>query len=848
MKSTKAGIVLPFCLFAVTYIAFAQPHRQVPQKLPAIKIKTAAPTPEQLFLNPPESAKPGVLWMWMGANVSESGITKDLEALKEEGFNSTTIQGLADICNPWACQIAKDPTPDIVAWTEPWWKLVKHAAVESKRLGMTMGLFNGAGYATSGGVWITPELSMQELCWSQKVVSGKHSHMNIELSRPKVNLRANERFPAYNHKTGLIEMPEIPERATYYKDIAVLAMPARDTVLKRQVIDLTELMTPDGKLFWDVPEGDWVIYRFGHTTMGAQVQPAQWQAMGLECDKMSEEAVSFHIDHIINEMKSHLGDMIGKTVDHVYLDSYEENDATWTPKMRQEFSSRRGYDILPYLPTFAGRTVEGRAQTDRFKLDFGSTVQDLYRDVYFTTIANKLKAAHLNFQCEAYGGPWREDDVLPLVSNVMGEFWTNDGVYSPYELENVITSLRHTNHNILEAEAMTGQPADSKWSETPAWLKPVTDEAFCIGVNKLVLHRFVEQPWDSKYLPGASMGQWGTHFDRTQTWWKPAKAMVKYWQRCEALLQWGHYEPASVADFGLELGNMDMVVKNIHRKGSDGDIWFVANTSHYPGHAECTFNVTGMQPELWDAVTGSRRDLTQFQQKGGKTIIDLNFDDAQSFFIVFRKKIAAPATDKPNFALANTILNFDGPWTVKFDAAWGGPETPVKFDALTDWTKNDNKGIKYYSGTAVYSKSFTMPAAALKNKQPLYLDLGTVSCIAKVFVNDKEVGVVWTAPWKINIPASLLKPNNELKIEVTNVWANRLIGDEQEPEDMKWSPSMYIYNSGQYLKEFPDWFLENKPRPSKGRYCFTTWNYFNKNSKLYPSGLLGPVRILELGD
>ncbi|MDP9079206.1 MAG: hypothetical protein M3O71_17395 [Bacteroidota bacterium] len=809
--------------------------------------KPATNDPEQLFSNPPEAAKPGVLWMWMGANVSKSGITKDLEALKEEGFNSTTMLGLADITNPWGVPIGKDPTPDVIAWTEPWWKLVRHAAEESKRLGMTMGMFNGAGYATSGGVWITPELSMQQLSWSQKTIHGKKGKQEIELDRPKVDPRSNARFPSYNPKNGKIEMPEIPERKTYYKDIAVLAMPTKDTVSKSLIIDLTQLMTPDGKLEWDAPDGNWTIYRFGHTTMGAQVQPAQWQAAGFECDKMNKEAVEFHLNHVIGEMKSHLGDLVGKTVDHVYFDSYEENDATWTPKMREEFTSRRGYDLLPFLATFAGRTIEGREQTDRFRQDFALTVQDLYRDVYFTTIAKKLKAANLKFQSESYGGPWRVDEVVPLVSNEMGEFWTHDGIYSPYLIDDVIWSLRQSKQNVLSAEAFTGQPADSKWSETPAWLKPVGDEAFCAGVNKIIIHRFVQQPWDNKYLPGATMGQWGTHFDRTQTWWKPAKAMVHYLQRCEAVLQWGHYVPGSLDDFGLHLSNMDMVVKNIHRKENNTDIYFVANTSHYPGQADCTFNVTGMQPELWDPVSGNMRDLNEFTQKNGKTTINLSFDDAQSFFIVFRKKtINLGLVHKPNFIASKPLLNIDGPWIVKFDAAWGGPATAVKFDVLTDWTKNDDKGIKYYSGTAVYTRSFNIPASDLaKLHKTVYINLGTVNSIAKVFVNNQEAGVVWTAPWRINIPSYILKTINEIRIEVTNVWANRLIGDEQEPDDMKWLPNQYLYNSGQSLKEFPDWFLNNTPRPSKGRYCFTTWNYFDNHSKLSPSGLLGPVRIEE---
>ena len=128
----------------------------------------------------------------------------------------------------------------------------------------------------------------------------------------------------------------------------------------------------------------------------------------------------------------------------------------------------------------------------------------------------------------------------------------------------------------------------------------------------------------------------------------------------------------------------------------------------------------------------------------------------------------------------------------------------------------------------------------------LYLYLGTVRHVAHVVLNNKDLGTIWTAPWKVQIPRGLLKAGgNELVIRVTNVWANRLIGDEQQPPDMEWLPNMYFYNSGNYLKEFPDWFLQHQPRPSKGRYTFTTWNYFDKTSPLISSGLLGPVRVVN---
>ena len=800
--------------------------------------------PAKYFLSPPESAKPGVLWMWMGCNISKAGITKDLEALKKEGFNRTTMFSLADITTPWAGVIGKSPTPEIISWTEPWWKLVRFAAMESKRLGMDFGMYNGAGYESSGGVWITPELSMQEICWSQHKVEGGE-HVSTALARPDVDPHANQDFPVYDPEAGVADKPIIPARKTYYEDIAVLALPSNGNVTKDQVIDLTSKMLTDGHLEWDVPAGEWTIYRFGHTTRGTLIQPAQWQATGLECDKMSKEAVSFHMDHIIGEIQKHLGDLIGNGFTHVHFDSYEAGTPTWTPKMREEFLRRRGYDLLPYLPSFAGRMIGSKQDSLKFQNDFQATIEDLYGDVYFKTISEKLKAAHLIFLCEPYGGPWRQDDIMGMIPRVMTEFWTHDGEYSPFELKPTVAALRKSGQNIIEAEAFTGHPSDSKWDENPAWLKPIGDAAFCDGVNRMVLHRFVEQAFDDRYKPGATMGRWGTHFDRTQTWWKPGKAMVLYWQRCQALLQWGTIAKTDSEDFVATDVQGNINLKEIHRHSGNTDIYFVANVSRNAGSATCTFKVSGKQPELWDPVTATMRNLPEFKDENGETSVQLNFDSAQSFFIVFRKsKIRNVKSNARNFPSWKELTTLKGAWNVQFDPAWGGPAKPVNFPSLIDWTTSDVSGIKYFSGTAVYKKTFGIPVVAIKNKQTLYLDLGTVKHIARVYVNNTDLGVIWTAPWRVKIPAGLLKQgNNNLMIEVTNVWANRLIGDEQQPADCKFIPG---YLGGGYsLKEFPDWFLKKQPRPSKGRYCFTTWNYFTKDSPLVASGLLGPVRIIE---
>jgi hypothetical protein len=127
------------------------------------------------------------------------------------------------------------------------------------------------------------------------------------------------------------------------------------------------------------------------------------------------------------------------------------------------------------------------------------------------------------------------------------------------------------------------------------------------------------------------------------------------------------------------------------------------------------------------------------------------------------------------------------------------------------------------------------------------LDLGSVKNLASITLNGKKVGVLWTAPWRIDISSAVIAGENRFEIAVTNVWANRLIGDEQEPADVVWEIGDPKMKGGYFLKEFPDWFLRKEPRPSTGRYTFTTWNYFHKkDSPLSPSGLLGPVRVIAV--
>jgi hypothetical protein len=264
-----------------------------------------------------------------------------------------------------------------------------------------------------------------------------------------------------------------------------------------------------------------------------------------------------------------------------------------------------------------------------------------------------------------------------------------------------------------------------------------------------------------------------------------------------------------------------------HRTGEGWDAYFVSNKRDSVVLAEVTFRVESGTPELWDAVTGRRRALPEYRMKDGMTVVPMVLQPYESYFVVFGERKIRPAGGR-NFPEEHVVKSLAGPWAVSFDTVWGGPAR-VRFDSLYDWTRSKVDGIRYYSGIAHYRKTFVV---SVKSGGRIYLDLGVVKDMARVRLNGVDLGVVWTAPWRVDITDHLRKGNNELDIEVVNRWPNRLIGDERRPDD------------GIKDGKWPEWLTKGFPRTS-GRYTFTTYRHYTKDSPLLPSGLLGPVRVMR---
>ncbi|MDG2179025.1 MAG: glycosyl hydrolase [Algibacter sp.] len=249
-----------------------------------------------------------------------------------------------------------------------------------------------------------------------------------------------------------------------------------------------------------------------------------------------------------------------------------------------------------------------------------------------------------------------------------------------------------------------------------------------------------------------------------------------------------------------------------HRKSDNTDIYFLSNQTNSKQIINPEFRVTNMIPELWQANTGEIRELNDYNSTERFTSVPLKLEPYESVFIVFskdRQNLTSKASLVSNYPIPKTTIDISSNWEVEFDSLRRGPKGSIKLDSLVDWTSFNDKRIKYYSGKAVYTKTFNTDNISKTNQ--VVLDLGSLSAIARVYLNGKEVGGIWTAPYSINITNFIISGKNELKVEVINNWMNRLIGDASLPKSK--------------------------------RQTWCTYNPYKDESELQSSGLLGPITI-----
>jgi|LSQX01.1.fsa_nt_gb hypothetical protein len=485
------------------------------------------------FEAPPDAARPWVYWFWLNGNITAEGITADLEAMARQGIGGVLIM-----------EVDQGAPLGPVAFASPEWrKLFAHVVREAHRLGLEVNMNNDAGWCGSGGPWVRPEHAMQRVVWTETPVSGGAA---VEMTVPQPAAVAG-----YYRDIAVFAVPAVGEyriedvagkSAVVRRDLGLPATypdaPPDSVIPRSSIINVTEQMDAEGNLTWQAPAGDWVILRMGHTPTGSMNAPAHDSGRGLECDKLSKEAVEAHFLAFIGNLIRDSLPLAGHTLVATHIDSWETGSQNWTPRFRQEFLRLRGYDPLPYLPVFTGRVVGSLEVSERFLWDVRLTVSQLLLDNYAGHMGDLACERGLRLSIEAYGDTTVDNiSYAGRADEPMAEFWSWPAYGASGTLNEMASGAHVYGKPIVGAEAFTAGDGE-KWLYHPGSIKAMGDWAFALGINRFVFHRYALQPWADR-RPGMSMGPWGLHYERPQTWWEESGAWHQYLSRCQYLLQQG---------------------------------------------------------------------------------------------------------------------------------------------------------------------------------------------------------------------------------------------------------------------------------------------------------------------
>ena len=508
------------------------------------------------FLNPPQTAKPGVYWFFLDANLSKDGMKKDLDAMSRAGI-ARAIMMEADLGGPKG---------NVNYLSEEWLEDWEFATSYANSLGVDLSMSVGPGWCGAGGPWIEPEHSMQHLRASETRVQGGK---NV-----KIQLPAPEPRDPYFGRASLGPCEE--QWRNFYRDVAVLAYPAPksdakipdweekalfirhpysskpnvkpylpnaiddpDAVQALQdaivpfdsILDVSEFMAEDGSFEWTPPQGEWVILRLGRRLTGQTTRPAPAAGLGLECDKFEKSGIEAHFNafdaKVLERAKF-------STLHH---DSWEMSAQNWSEHFRELFRERKGYDPIKWAPVLFGVPVQSVEASERFLWDLRNVAQQLVYENNVLRMKELAAERGLSFSEEAYDlNPAGDLYLFRAADMPMCEFWAKGfGFDATFSVVEAVSAAHTSGSQYVGAEAFTTYL--DTWRQHPGIMKRQGDWAFCAGVNRFFFHRMCAQPNDD--VPGMSLGPHGTHFDRTQTWFPLVDEYCRYIARVQALLQRG---------------------------------------------------------------------------------------------------------------------------------------------------------------------------------------------------------------------------------------------------------------------------------------------------------------------
>jgi hypothetical protein len=514
------------------------------------------------FASPPPAARLRCYWWWLNGNITEDAITRDLTAMKANGFGGAILVDADGADHGGNQNVPAGPTFGSPQWV----KLYLHALDVAQKLDLEISLNATSGW-NLGGPGVKPEDGAKILTFARTIVEGPGSR-TIQLAAPPIvngfyrpiavlayplkhgsalagdpasgrRAIANLEYKIAGKDTGI----SMSQTTTFMSDVAPEA--GEEDFDTSKVVDLSAHVTAGDCLQWDFPAGTWEVLRIGYTDSNALVSTGSDSWQGLMIDYMSRTAFDHYWQQTLAPLLEDARPYLGKSLRYLVEDSWEGlGGENWTEGFREEFIHRRGYDPLPYLPAVSGRIVNDRATTDRFLADLRRTVADLIAANHYDYFAELAARYGLGTHAESGGPHGTPIDALRNFrdsSFPQTEFWVMSERHRVADDERFFVKEAASAANLYGKPFAAGEGFTSMslpWSESPGLnLKPTFDQALTEGLTRLYWHEFTTEP-DPALLPGQEYFS-GTHLNPSTTWWKQSGPVLLAMNRAQFLMQQG---------------------------------------------------------------------------------------------------------------------------------------------------------------------------------------------------------------------------------------------------------------------------------------------------------------------
>lgn len=524
---------------------------------------------EEQFRHPGSEYGPSCFWWWLNGNVTEASITRDLEAMKNKGFRGALIFDAGGAEQQGNGQVPAGPLFGSPEWT----KLFKHAVNEASRLGLELSLSIQSGW-NLGGPDVTPQEAAKLITWTSVTVHNGQTDVQLPVPEHREDYYediAVLAYPVHKQAEGLEPVSDLKPKGAFGEaafsahDMRYLledkvADDGRFHATPQEVQDISGHVTPDGRVEWEIPDGEWELIRFGYTNNGAHVSTASGAWKGLVIDYLNKDHFQRYWDTHVEPLLKEVGNEAGKALRYLHTDSWELGGTNWTQGFEAEFKNRRGYELRPYLPVLAGKIIGNREISNRFLADFRKTLGDCISDNHYATFAANAQRYGMGIHPESAGphaGPFDGLKNYGHSELVMSEFWSPSNHRPTPERRFFVkqaSSAAHIyNRRLVGAEGFT--TIGRHWNDV-IWehMKQSFDHEVCAGANRVYFHTFTNSP-EEMGVPGQEYFA-GTHMNPNITWWDETDAFFQYLSRVHYLMQDGRFVADVLYYYGDQVPNI----------------------------------------------------------------------------------------------------------------------------------------------------------------------------------------------------------------------------------------------------------------------------------------------------